>query len=145
MKKISSILGILVFFGISQTVSAADCYPYMPEKVSIQGRVSMETLPVEGGQPETYFFMNLLAPVCAAPTEKDRMNKAVSEISKIQLRFREEAPAMNQKLQSYMNSEIKCSGSLFSWHMPQHHTPVLMLTKECDAVIPAKTPSPEAG
>lgn len=142
--KISSILGMLVFLA-SQAAVADTCYPFMPDKTSIQGRISMETLPGEGGKPETYFFMNLPAPVCVAPTEKDKMNKTVAEISKIQLRFREAAPAMNQKLQSHMNNDIKCTGSFFSWHTDQHHTPVLMLTKECDPVTPAKTESPEAG
>ncbi|HEX5055588.1 MAG TPA: DUF4431 domain-containing protein [Gammaproteobacteria bacterium] len=136
--KISSILGIFVFFGFCQTAVAEDCFSYMPDKASIQGRLSIETLSTAEGKTDKYFFMHPSSPVCVAPTAEDGMNKPVHLITKIQLSFRDEAPAMNQKLQSYLDGEtMRCSGYFFSWHTDHHFTPVLMFTKECDPVAPA--------
>jgi hypothetical protein len=134
--KTSSILGILVLFA-SQAAVAGDCYHYMPEKVSIKGRISMETLPGADKKSETYFFLNPAAPLCFTPAADDAMDKPVAGLSKIQLSFREEATAMAQTLQSNIDSEIQCSGYFFSWHTDRHHTPVLMYTKECNPVAPA--------
>lgn len=140
--KIRHLLQTALLLGAWQTASAETCHPYMPEKTTIQGTLSQETLPgppnhksvEEGDAPETHFFLNLEPPVCVTPNEGSKANKHVPSISKIQLTFRGETGTMHEKLKPHVGAGVRCAGYFFSWHRPHHHTQVLMMTRECDPI-----------
>jgi hypothetical protein len=138
--KIYAALQILILLGLSQTALAETCFPFMPEKSTIQGMVKLETPPKDAAKPEPYYVMHLAKPICLAPGEKDTTNKGVDGISKVQLNFRGMKQEMFGKLKPrLMSDEIKCTGMFFGRHMPHHYTGVLMWTTECEAVG-AKSP-----
>jgi hypothetical protein len=132
-----SILQLLILLGLSQTALAGEtCYPFMPEKSTIQGKITQETPPKtkDVAKPEPYYVMNLLKPICVAPSEKDTTNKRVDGISKVQLTFRGMKQEMFAKLKPHLSGGIKCTGMFFGRHMPHHFTELLMWTTECEAV-----------
>jgi hypothetical protein len=144
LMKMYSVLQIFILLGLSQTASAAEtCFPFMPEKSTIQGRITQETPPStkDAAKPEPYYVMNLSTPICVAPSEKDTTNKGSAQgVSKIQLTFRGMKQEMFGKLKPrLLSDEIKCTGSFFYGHMAHHHTRVLMWTQEC-AAVGAKAP-----
>jgi hypothetical protein len=132
--KLNSILQMLILLGLSQTTLAETCYPFMPEKATLQGAITQEKPPADAKKPEPYYVMNLAAPICVAPGEKDKTNKRMDGISKVQLNFRGMKQEMFGKLKPHMNGEIKCTGMLFGKHMPHHYTEMLMWTTECEPV-----------
>jgi hypothetical protein len=141
--KLYSILQLLIFFGLSQTALAAEtCFPFMPEKSTIQGKITLEIAPTTKDlpKPEPYYVMNLTKPICVAPSEKDTTNKRTDGISRVQLTFRGMKQEMFGKLKPRLtSSEIICKGMFFHGHMAHHRTKVLMWTTECEAVA-AKAP-----
>jgi hypothetical protein len=127
---------ILILLGLSQSALAEACFPFMPEKSTIQGAIKLETPPgtKDEAKPEPYYVMNLAKPACIAPSEKDTTNKPAHGISKVQLTFRGMKQEMFGKLKPHLSGEIKCTGMFFGRHMPHHHTEVLMWTTECAPV-----------
>jgi hypothetical protein len=127
---------------LSSPALAENCQTFMPDIAVIQGVLSLETLPGEPNHksiedadtPETYYFLTLEPPICIVPRADSMANKPVSSISKIQLTFRGEAEAMHEKLKPHAGAGVRCAGYLYTWHMPRHHTQVLMMTQECSPV-----------
>jgi hypothetical protein len=137
-----SILQLFILFGLSQSALAGEaCYPFMPEKSTIQGKITQETPPggKDAAKPQAYYVMNLATPICVSPSEKDKTNKRMDGISKVQLNFRGMKQEMFGKLKPHLSGEIKCTGMFFGRHMPHHYTELLIWTTECEAAV-AKAP-----
>ncbi len=124
---------------LSAPAFAENCHPMMPEQSSIQGTLSKEVFPgppnyksIEAGdKAETYYFLNLPAPVCLTIKAKD---VAAPSSSKVQLIFSGDALAMYKKLLPHMGAEVRCTGAFFTPHLPRHHAQVLMRVSDCEPV-----------
>ena len=115
------------------------CLSYEPTVVKIAGTLTRKTFPGppnyesvrRGDRAETYWFVELHAPVCVTEDKADPdLNPSQDRVGKIQLVL---DPDAYKTYKGLVDGEVVATGSLFGAHTGHHHTPVLLTTKFIEA------------
>ena len=128
----------LVVFAITMAyasiVRAGDtqppCLSYEPTQVTIEGSIERKTFPgrpnyesvASGDEPETYWLLNLTAPICVAGPP-DELNSPEEDVSQVQLILNGEQYAQYKHL---VGHRVRATGTLMHSITAHHKTPVLL-------------------
>jgi len=136
MKCFYAISGALIFIsclGQALAQSSKACLSYEPAVVTLTGTVTSKTYPGPpnfesiraGDEPETYWLLALLHPVCVNQGEPgDLINEAKKNIRRIQLVFNDEEAY--KKYRRLLGTRIVATGMLYASFSGHHKTPVLL-------------------
>jgi hypothetical protein len=138
---LSTIMRKTIFFllvaCLYKSATAAECLPYEPTQVTIEGTLTRKTFPcrpnlesISGGDEKlVYWILKLENPVCIGTTETvTDLNEPETEITEIQL-----APKDNQfykRNKVAIGKHVKVAGSLFHQHTAWHVTKVVVIAND---------------
>lgn len=124
---------------VAQSTSTSTCLSYEPAVVKVTGTLTRKTFPGlpnyqsarKGDRPETFWLVELAAPVCVSEDKADPdLNPSQESIGEIQLVLDPELYKANKAL---MGGRVIVQGTLFGAHTGHHHTPVLLTVKAIEA------------
>jgi hypothetical protein len=117
--------------------AGGECLQYEPHEVSMTGKLVRRTDPgspnyesVENGdQPETYFYLELSAPVCtlAASTDPNDPDVALHDVHLVQLVLDD---AAYKRLRPKLGRRVTLRGTLFAAITGHHHAPLLLQVRK---------------
>jgi|SRR5579859_1554738 len=118
------------FLGQSQTRTG--CLSYEPSIIKLTGNLTRKTFPGppnyesvrNGDQPETYWLLNLVHPICVAESKTDGELNPAMDVRSLQLVFT--GPATYKKYKELLGKQVVATGTLFAAQTGHHHTPVLL-------------------
>lgn len=112
-------------------VGLGECLGWSSRSESVRGTVVRETHPgppnyqsVESGDaPETYWFLQLEAPICIAGVDEDGVEEEESGVDKVQLLL---GPEQYDEFRSFLDREVVATGRLVASQTGHHHASVLL-------------------